>query len=599
MVVHVEPQNEDGSPTYAFGRRTKQIAPVFSELSHLSSPEDKTFATYISTGETAPVRSYRDRPRSSGAPAANLSEMLDGVEEGEGGQCLKPECRDVVKQIIGAQSRLSEERVILEDELNDLTFEANEEEAVVQLMEKSLQSLHSQNNDLETQLEGLQEAFGALKERKFKQDAAKTEMANKLMVMEAEKQKLARRQKEIAKTLSDLLWKGKGAEEDSSQYTMDMGNMRIKKLTSKEVAADEMSVETSYYGLARDNVLDFTDRVSTVKSRRAEGTLLRNGALLEDRGLRTGDGFDSKSLVTQSTRGGSFTVKGGKESIRPESDLRTVQTTKTRRSKRMTSTTSFIGKLAYQPNPHPSYRRPLTPSRSHICNSVDGSPSQEPFYEGVKVVKPFPFMRKGTGEPLQCTLPHMLPAGHIGRYGGSYSPTNRSMKDVDMNSVLTEATPFYSDRDSFPLNDVESPAAWRKLDPVFYDEKSRKNFARRGKAGVVTIRSVTKEDIQKGKQFTSVLTSKQPDVFTHEQSMTGHEETELEAMESDDWHRSSTFEALGDINKVSLSLENMADLEFYQPPKSPLSIASGQSRGGSRRSQRSRGSQRSKGSKSM
>ena len=44
---------------------------------------------------------------------------------------------------------------------------------------------------------------------------------------------------------------------------------------------------------------------------------------------------------------------------------------------------------------------------------------------------------------------------------------------------------------------------------------------------------------------------------------------------SSDWHRSTRFEVLGDMGAMSLSLENMADLEFDAPPNHPLSIHSG------------------------
>ena len=71
MVAHVEPLNEDGSPVYAFGSRNQSSFPAFSELAHLGSPQDKTFATYISTGQTGPPPAIKPRAKS---PAIAMSD---------------------------------------------------------------------------------------------------------------------------------------------------------------------------------------------------------------------------------------------------------------------------------------------------------------------------------------------------------------------------------------------------------------------------------------------------------------------------------------------------------------------------------------------
>jgi hypothetical protein len=613
MVAHIDPTNQDGSPMYAFGRRTKTIAPIFSELAHLSSPADKNFATFISTGEAIEPRVQVARPKSaSTVPVKDLGDLLSSVEDDEGSaQCTMPGCKEVVKQIIGAQSRLSTERQLLQDDLTDLQFELAEEEVMVSMLEKQQEGSSRENSELESQNEILQATLAELKEREYAMSSVKTELSNKVMVMEAEKAKLVRKQKEVAKTLSDLLWKGRdGSEkEDNSQYTLEPSNMDIKSVSKKAMDDDEGSVVTSYCGLARDNVLDYTDRVDTIKSRMAQFALSKKGRKKEDFFENGLGGLDNQSQVTMGTRGTRITrgtrtgdSAGGFTQNKPESDMRTVNKTvqTAAEAKRITSTTSAVTLLS-PINPHPAHQRPLTPSRSLVCNALDGSPSLVPLYVKPSPIKPFVYMRKRTGKPMESTLPHMLPS----------SPTQQRLNgtffDIDNNSVLTDnsyGSSVSKNRNTIKYfnQDNEPRPAWRKLDPVFYDEKSRKKFGRRSKVGQILTKTLSKADREKGKLFTEVLTNAQPGVFGHEESLTGHEETDAIIEESDNWHRSSTFEALGDINKISLSMENMADLEFYQPPKSPLSVASGQSRhggsrGGGSRGGRSRGDSRGGGSR--
>ena len=139
------------------------------------------------------------------------------------------------------------------------------------------------------------------------------------------------------------------------------------------------------------------------------------------------------------------------------------------------------------------------------------------------------------------------------------------------------------------MTDADMMQPYRRLDPVFYSEKSRRSFARRNKPGMVRLReSTTKEDKNNANGYSRMLTSTaHPGVF----SGLAKSPVRVTDMDREEFEKSSKFHALGDINKISLSLDNMAELDFGAPPKSPMSAASGgasraNSRASSRRSRR-------------
>ena len=617
MVAHVEPLNEDGSPVYAFGRRTQSRFPAFSELAHLGSPEDKTFATYISTGQTGPSPTNKPRAKSPAVAMKDLGDLLGEVDDTQDEACMNPGCREVVKNIIGAQTRLGEERMQLNDELADLSHELHEEEMILHSMESANGDLMSSNSSLESTLENLKIRLTKLKQEKNIIDKKKAEMSSRNMILETEKQKLTRRQKDIAKRLSELLWKGKDAL-SKAEEDLDLGNLNITSVGLDDRISDEQSVTTSYYGLARDDVLDFTDRATTVKARVREYASLRRGEKAPLAGERSREEIHSVYTLTTpfgpSMNSGLLTCGSTMGSL--------ISSHKSEfKSRKLTATTSTMPTLAPIVK-EMAHRRPLTPSRSITANAMDGTPCVEAIFQGPKIEKPFQYLRKHTGEPLQSNYPHMVLLAPVSQAAGYNVDVDASsvLTDDSFNHKLVDSKPFRRvpgsgsrSRSSSDVNRSSSPTSspWRKLDPVFYDERSRRNFSRKTKIGAVVAKRVSepkaavatttmvaasgagtaaagsKQTPTSKHTFTRLLTHRHPGVYKEE----GHDQDMDGDMDGDNWHISSTFEALGDINKVSLSLANMADLDFQARPKSPLSVASGHSRSnlGSRQSTQSRG----------
>ncbi len=610
---HIEPLNEDGSPLYAFGRRTIPVSPAFSTLAHLTTNDFK-FVKFLSSSPESNIK--EKKPKTADLDGAMGDKGPDDIPGGGDSTCMKEGCRQVAKNILNANVRLADERDDLNAELEDIMFDVADVESQLDELEESLTRLQSNNSDLDAELTQLKEHEEKLNEERIMRDKEKTDLANKIMIAEADRQRWTRRKKEVAQKLSNLLWKGRAELDDgAADNNIDLGNLTVKLSDQKSQDDDANTVATSYYNLARDDCLDFTDRSNYIVNRKIEQKkLMQSGLISPSASFDRNNSMYQNSIMGSRSRlssgvsatGGGLVnpgVSAGNSNMSPvmgslmEMSTFGASATGTLNGSMIEgklTTTSSVMPISATIAVHPVHKRPLTPSRSVKANNYDGSPASVGFYTGPVKNTPFPYLNKGTGVPFYN--PAVCSPGSLRKFRGPPVPGLEGEIGMDDNrsynseaSLSTLNTNMDDEGPPSEITDADIMQPYRRLDPVFYNEKSRRSFGRRNKPGMVRLReSTAKEDKNNSSGYSRMLTSTaHPGVF----SGLTKSPVRVTDMNREEFEKSTKFNALGDVDKISLSLDNMAELDFQAPPKSPMSATSGgasraSSRMGSRRSRR-------------
>jgi len=170
------------------------------------------------------------------------------VEEGEKA-CPRFGCKEIIRKINAAGKKNREERDDLaheqhkvDDELNELDDNANNLEDEANKVDAQTQSFRSTKSEADAKF------IGAAARKKFLEKEM-AELNTKIMLAEQEKGNMKNLLKDLVKTLSNLMWKGKrlSTAEESATRSYIPSLSIIQSNGAKRETADKIG-NTSYYG---------------------------------------------------------------------------------------------------------------------------------------------------------------------------------------------------------------------------------------------------------------------------------------------------------------------------------------------------------------
>jgi hypothetical protein len=261
--------------TYAFGTPDHGKFP-FSSFSHLGS-ESISFAKTLAAnakprsqvvegeGEDKEKELKERRPVKKTKKKAPPVDQIPGLDlpEAEKGQppCSRIECKDVIADILETSRKNQEERDQIVEDCQRMIMLQQELEEETMAIESLNKSNIMEYNILEGQLMNLEKKCQAKEAAKLNFDAEKDEKATKVMHLELEKQRCARRAVEIQAALGEVMWKG---STDLLKETTFKSNLYIEPFNQMSFLRGDNPSAGSYVTMAKDSLLDFSERTISV-----------------------------------------------------------------------------------------------------------------------------------------------------------------------------------------------------------------------------------------------------------------------------------------------------------------------------------------------
>ena len=233
----------------------------FSKFAHLAgSPETLSFATILSPPNTEIVRAPKDiKQRAVVEKDDSLLKSLNADDE-YAKPCQRLDCIAVVKSLLESQSRNTNEKLFIQDELQRLALELEEIEQQNAQLDDRLSVLQGQDDSFQITIDQLDDQNKLLDKQRESLQQERDGFQGKIMVTETEKQTQARALVLAQKALADAMWKGSNNIE--KKHTI---SMVIKRDVMSAKESDEISI-TSYDKLAGDYVMDSVERPKVVDS---------------------------------------------------------------------------------------------------------------------------------------------------------------------------------------------------------------------------------------------------------------------------------------------------------------------------------------------
>lgn len=271
-------QYEDDLPspkkTYPFGTPDHGKYP-FSSFSHLGGDNinfvktlganfKPTTAVVVVEGEEDKEKKEQRRraKKSKKPPPVDLIPGLD-LPEAEKGQlpCNRPECREVIVSILETTRKNQEERDQIVEECERMIQLQQQLEEETLAIENLNKTNVMEYNILEGQLMNLEKICQMKEAAKHNFDSEKDELATKVMHLELEKQRCARRAVEIQAALGEVMWKG---STDLLNETTFKSNLYIEPFNHDSFVRGDNPSAGSYASMAKDSLLDYSERPRTV-----------------------------------------------------------------------------------------------------------------------------------------------------------------------------------------------------------------------------------------------------------------------------------------------------------------------------------------------
>eukprot|EP00981_Chlorochromonas_danica_P012591 scaffold5186_cov179-Ochromonas_danica.AAC.1 len=282
-------EEEEGSPGrkvakkkyYPFGTPS-HLHHAYSEFAHITVA-NRDFAIQLATASdikpevvVEEEKPKKRRPAIVRKKAAddNNNNSNNGGGSGGGGDdskateeelqpCTKMACILVVRALADMEYRNEVERLDLEDEFEAHVKDLRATEVEVQASDDKLDKLNDMGNQLEMLTTQLLAKVTTLEETREALNAERTEINTKLMLLEVEKQKAARKLEKAQKNLADARWKKKKA---AMAAIMDIeGGISLAHSTISDGPiyhhGEEKISESAggYLRLAKQEVVDVTE----------------------------------------------------------------------------------------------------------------------------------------------------------------------------------------------------------------------------------------------------------------------------------------------------------------------------------------------------
>jgi len=220
--------------------------PPYSEFEHIGET-DKKFALYLANCDTVDTTIRRPR-KTEVADLESPVKIEKIVEEGEKA-CQKLGCKEIIRKINAAGKKnrderddLAHEQRRIDDDLNELEDNANSLEEEANRIDSQAQNFQMIKSDLDAKL-----ISAVSKNKSLEKEMA--QLNTKIMLAEQEKRNIKNSLKDLVKTLSNLMWKGKrlSTAEESATRSYIPSLRIIQPNQAKRNNADKI-VNTSYYG---------------------------------------------------------------------------------------------------------------------------------------------------------------------------------------------------------------------------------------------------------------------------------------------------------------------------------------------------------------
>eukprot|EP01038_Epipyxis_sp_PR26KG_P006577 gene6577-9043_t len=190
----------------------------------------------------------------------SVEDTLNDIPNTEGLEpCARPACLQILKLIVDTQLSNLIEKDEIEEEYERLEEELRATEADVLISETKLQKLNELGNQLETKLNQLMVKVEGLDKTKDFLNGERSDINNKIMVLESEKQKSQRKLEQATKSLSDAMWRKKKQEH---QVNVEAGlSLEASSIAdSRIIHTDQESID-----LANDVSFEKYNRLSRVE----------------------------------------------------------------------------------------------------------------------------------------------------------------------------------------------------------------------------------------------------------------------------------------------------------------------------------------------
>lgn len=272
-------------PDYVFGYPKKQRL-VFSDIAHLP-PQFVSFARSLAehalgdeddnvvrkeraaysppSPKKHEVKVKTKHAPGDGRPGSSSSK-LSAEEKANHEPCARPECRDIFQKILDIQIKNQIERDDMVRQSEEFIRECEDIEQECSKLEETARTIAHDGSTLEEHLQLLNEKLEKKERSLESQGRERDEWANKVASLEMERQRLARRAKEIEAALSEAMWGGKEKTNLTRDETPKYAYLTIKPPSAKSIRSGEvLNQSVSYNSLVRTEVLDFTERPKSVK----------------------------------------------------------------------------------------------------------------------------------------------------------------------------------------------------------------------------------------------------------------------------------------------------------------------------------------------
>lgn len=273
---------------YPFGTPSHLHHP-YSQFAHLTNPTTKFFAEDLAkaTGvelqtleeEAKPVRKRivakpkEVKPKDCNGEDDDTVSVLDEIPDNEGEEpCTKIPCQVVLRQLVELQLKNQIEKLEIEDKYEGLLEDLKIAEQEIVAAESKLDKANEIGNLLEVKASNLQVKVETLEKSRDSLTTERSEITQKVMIMEIERQKMTRRLEQAQKALSDAMWRKKKAAKQQevadgySLATSVISEYPIVHASAKVVSAANSVASTPYDRLARGVVRDYIERPPTVKT---------------------------------------------------------------------------------------------------------------------------------------------------------------------------------------------------------------------------------------------------------------------------------------------------------------------------------------------
>jgi len=263
---------EKKSPTkkqYAFGTPNHQSY-AFSAFSHLSI-DNRDFAINLALSDDINQENTIDKKkkthRKSPKPVGSSTDNSDGLEP-----CSKPGCTNVLKLIAETKFRNQDDKLELENECDRLFDDLRTNQQDIGAAENKLTRLSEVGNQLELKFNQLMVKVESLERTKENLGNERTDINNKIMVLESEKQKAQRKLEQTEKSLRDARWRKKkqdqlnNVESGLSFEVSTISDVKIVQPQVRSVVDANNVTNTGYNELSRVDVVDFNERAPCTKT---------------------------------------------------------------------------------------------------------------------------------------------------------------------------------------------------------------------------------------------------------------------------------------------------------------------------------------------